>query len=72
MLKMYLKAKHSFKQFLKQAKEDESGLATLEIVLIIIVIVALAGVFRDGITEALKGLIEKVQELLSGFSGAPS
>ncbi len=68
MLKLYLKAKHSFDQFLKRVKEDESGLATLEIVLIIIVIVALATVFRDGITKALSGLMKKVDELLKTFT----
>lgn len=43
---------------LKRFWNEEDGLATLEIVLIIVVLVGLAVMFKDGITEIVKNILD--------------
>ncbi|MCC3375522.1 Flp1 family type IVb pilin [Cohnella sp. REN36] len=47
--------------------KDESGLGTLEIVLIAAVIIAIAILFRDWIMDFLGGLFEKVEGKSDSF-----
>lgn len=46
-----------FKNFLK----EEDGMGTVEVVLIIVVLIALVAMFRDGIKSVLQNVLKKVK-----------
>lgn len=43
--------------------EDESGMGTIEMVLIIVVLIGLVVVFRSGITNLLNSIFSKINSL---------
>ena len=47
----------TFSQFLK----EEDGMGTVEIVLIIVVLIALVAIFKDGIKSVLESILKKVK-----------
>lgn len=47
--------------------KEEEGMATIEIVLIVIVVIGLVIAFRGAITQALKTITDTVQTALDGF-----
>ncbi len=66
-MKSMLIAKYHMQDFFNQLKEDESGLATIEIALIIIAIVAVAVIFRDQLTKVMTELMNKVKSIVLSF-----
>lgn len=56
---MYLK----FMNFMK----DEEGLGTLEIILIIVVLVGIALIFRETITEWVRNLLDNIGDGIDGL-----
>jgi Flp pilus assembly pilin Flp len=42
--------------------KEEDGVAVVEIVLILVVLIALVLVFKDRITSVLKGILDKVEK----------
>lgn len=46
-----------FKNFLR----EEDGMGTVEIVLIIVVLIALVAMFRDGIKEVVQSILKKIK-----------
>ncbi|NLJ19343.1 Flp1 family type IVb pilin [Globicatella sulfidifaciens] len=56
---MYLK----FMNFMK----DEEGLGTLEIILIIVVLVGIALIFRETITEWVRKLLDNIGDGIDGL-----
>jgi len=45
---------------IKELKEDESGMGTIEVVLILVVLIALVIIFRKAITELLHNIFEQI------------
>lgn len=46
---------------LKNFMREEDGMGTVEIVLIIVVLIALVAIFRDGIKGVLQGILKKIK-----------
>lgn len=40
--------------------QDESGMGTVEIILIIVVLIGLVVIFKDAITDVVKDLVDKI------------
>lgn len=47
------------KDLLKRFWMEEDGMGTVEVVIIVAVLVAVALIFKDGITKFVKGLMDK-------------
>jgi len=45
---------------LRNLKDDESGMGTIEVVLILVVLIALVIIFRKAITELLHNIFEQI------------
>jgi len=45
---------------MKALKDDESGMGTIEVVLILVVLIALVIIFRKAITELLNNIFEQI------------
>lgn len=54
---------------LKSFLKDESGITTIEIVVIIAVLVGLALLFKDGITDYINKLMKKVWDVNPNTGG---
>ena len=48
---------------------DESGQGATEYILLLMVVVGLAIIFREKIAEAVKGKLGELEGMLGGFSG---
>ena len=46
---------------LKKFLKEEDGMGTVEIVLIIVVLIALVAIFKDGIKSVLESILKKVK-----------
>jgi Flp pilus assembly pilin Flp len=51
--------------YLKRFMQEEDGLGTVEVVMLIIVLIGVALVFKEGITELVKDLIGKIQNKMA-------
>lgn len=47
--------------------QDEEGLGTLEIILIIVVLIGIAILFRDRITEFVENLLDRIGDEIDSF-----
>lgn len=47
---------------LKNFIKEEDGMGTVEIVLIIVVLIALVAIFRDGIKSVLQTILKKIKK----------
>lgn len=47
---------------LKNFMKEEDGMGTVEIVLIIVVLIALVAIFRDGMKSVLQTIIKKIKK----------
>lgn len=54
---------------MKRLKNDESGVSTIEIVLILVVLIGLVIIFKDGIQKLLNGLFSSITSLTNGVTG---
>lgn len=64
MLKGYFYIKNRVDNFLR----EESGEASLiAIILVIVVVIALAGIFRDELTKIVTDLIDRIRASINGF-----
>jgi Flp pilus assembly pilin Flp len=54
---------------LKSLWKDESGQGATEYILLLVVVVALAFLFRDKITTALKSKLDELSSSIGGFTG---
>ena len=54
--------------YIKEFMEDESGMGTVEIVLIIIVLVGLVIAFREGISGIVENIMQSIQSKTSSFN----
>lgn len=54
-------------EFFKDFWKDEEGIGTLEILLIIAVIVAIALIFRERIISWIEGLLERIGDDIEEF-----
>ncbi|MDP4098872.1 Flp1 family type IVb pilin [Paenibacillus sp. P96] len=52
---------------LKQLWEEEDGLGTLEMILIIAILIAVAIIFREQITKIISGLLDKADQKSNDF-----
>lgn len=59
MLKLYVKGLW-LKEKAVEALKDESGMGTIEIAIIIIVLIALALIFKTRITDFMNGIFDKM------------
>ena len=59
---LYLKTRTNCKSALNKLKHDVSGMGTIEIIIIIAVLVALALIFRNFITALAQKIFNKIQE----------
>ena len=57
------------KHMLASLWKDESGQGATEYILLLVVVVALAMMFRTKITEVLKGKLEELGSSIGGFTG---
>ena len=55
------------KERLKKLMQDESGMGVIEIVLIILVLVGLALVFKNQISSVANGVYDSIQEQVNSF-----
>lgn len=46
---------------LKNFLKEEDGMGTVEIVLIIVVLIAMVAMFRDGIKEVMQSILKKIK-----------
>lgn len=54
---------------MKSLVNDESGQGATEYILLLVVVVALATLFRDKITTAISSKLEELQSKIGGFTG---
>lgn len=52
---------------LKSFLKEEDGMGTVEIVLIIVVLIALVAIFKDGIKSVLESIIKKIKSNANAF-----
>ena len=64
LLRGYFRAKGLLEDF---AKEERGGAEIIAIILIIVVVIGLAAVFRDGIKEVVTNLMERIKGEAGGF-----
>jgi len=57
------------KEISKKLIQDESAQGATEYILLLIVVVAIAMMFKDRITEAVRGKLGELSGNISGFSG---
>lgn len=55
------------KNFIKSLAKDESAQGATEYILLLVVVVALAMIFKKSITEKVTGLIEELSAKLEAF-----
>lgn len=55
---------------LKRFMKEEDGLATLEIILIVVVLVGLVWLFRGQITKFFEAIMEKIGNLVNQINSA--
>lgn len=53
--------KYGFLPKLKAKLADESGMGTIEVVLILVVLIALVIIFRDSIKELLENIMDQIE-----------
>lgn len=58
-----------FKAFCHRLIKEESAQGATEYILLVVVIVALVGIFRNNIKDAVQGKIEELSKAIGGFSG---
>ena len=58
----------NFKALMSNLWKDESGQGATEYILLLVVVVALAMMFRGKITEVLKAKLEELGSAIGGFS----
>jgi Flp pilus assembly pilin Flp len=58
----------SFTTVMKNLWKDESGQGATEYILLLVVVVGLAFVFKDKIMEIVKGKLEELGGSISGFT----
>ena len=64
LLRGYFRAKGLLEDF---AKEERGEANIIAIILIIVVVIGLAAVFRDGIKEVVTNLMERIKGEAGGF-----
>ena len=64
LLRGYFRAKGLLEDF---AKEERGGAEIIAIILIIVVVIGLAALFRDGIKEVVTNLMERIKGEAGGF-----
>ena len=62
-IKMYIKLKYFFEKLFK----DESGMGTIEVIIIIAVLVSLALVFRNFIMDMAGMVFDKIKEIIAEY-----
>lgn len=58
-----------FNKIVKDLWTDESGAAATEYIFLLVIIVAIAAIFRDKIKEAVSAKVNSVAGEIQGFSG---
>jgi Flp pilus assembly pilin Flp len=58
-----------FKQMIKELWTDESGAAATEYIFLLVIIVAIAAIFKEKIKEAVSSKVNDVAGQIQGFSG---
>ena len=66
ILKAYMKLNEAKKKVKEHMASDISGMGTIEIIIIIAVLVALALIFRNFITQLAQKIFNKIQEKTDG------
>ena len=51
--------------YLKRFWRDESGMGTVEVVLILVVIIGLVLIFKDQLTDLLEGIFKEIEKKTS-------
>lgn len=58
---MTMKKLNDFAIKMYLAAQDEEGIGTIELVLIVVVLIALVIIFKDGLTSALKNFLAQIE-----------
>jgi Flp pilus assembly pilin Flp len=59
----------NIKKFFKSLWKDESAQGATEYILLVVVIVAIAGLFREQIKAAVSGKLDELKGSILGFKG---
>lgn len=63
--KLYIKSVNVFNKLL--LKNNDSGMGVIEVILIIVVLIGLAIIFRDNITKIVNSLFNKITSKINTF-----
>ena len=55
------------KKFFKKLKENQSGQGIIEYILLLVVVVAIVMIFRDKVSETIRGKVDKVGQDIESF-----